>query len=164
MLEIRPISYRKAMDFICREHRHNKKTQCPKFCVSCWNGPQLVGVAVAGNPVARLLNDGLTLEIRRNCTDGTRNACSMLYGACVRIARAMGYRKCITYTLQSEPGASLRASGWVAVAESAGGSWDRPSRPATNMIVNLFGVEEKYSLEPKIRWEIDFATQGKKNG
>ena len=39
-------------------------------------GDRLCGVAICGRPVARYLDDGLTLEILRCCTDGTYNACS----------------------------------------------------------------------------------------
>ena len=60
------------------------------------------GVAICGRPVSRHLDDGLTLEINRLCTDGTRNACSILYGACARIAKNMGYKRVITYILKSE--------------------------------------------------------------
>lgn len=101
-----------------------------------------------------MLDDGLTLEITRNCTDGTRNACSMLYGACCRAAKALGYKRVITYTLQSEPGTSLKASNWIKTEENAGGGvWDVPSRRRELSQVTLFGEEVKYSTEKKVRWE-----------
>ena len=59
-------------------------------------------------PVSRYLDDGHTLEVNRLCTDGTKNACSFLYAAAWRAARAMGYRKIVTYILDTESGASLR--------------------------------------------------------
>ena len=71
-----------------------------------------MGVAICGRPASRHLDNGLTCEINRLCTDGTHNACSMLYGACCRVAKAMGYKKVITYTLLSEPGTSLKASNF----------------------------------------------------
>lgn len=77
----------------------------------------MVGVATAGRPIARHFDDGLTLEVNRTCTDGTRNVNSLLYGAIWRAAKAMGYRRCITYTQADESGASLRAAGWVRVKE-----------------------------------------------
>lgn len=83
---------------------------------------QLVGVAIVGRPVAPKLDDGLTVEITRVCTDGTRNAASMLYGACRKAARAMGYDRIFTYTLPEEGGASLRAAGFKLDKEDAGGS------------------------------------------
>lgn len=88
-----------------------------------------MGVAVTGRPVSRCLDDGLTAEVTRLCTDGIRNACSFLYAACARIARSMGYEKIITYILASENGASLRASGWNCEGLCGGGEWSAPGRP-----------------------------------
>jgi hypothetical protein len=89
----------------------------------------LVGVAVTGRPVARALDDGLTAEVTRLCTDGTYNACSMLYAAARRVAQDKGYRRGVTYILESEDGASLRAAGWVRMWTVKGRSWNAPSRP-----------------------------------
>lgn len=101
-------------------HRHNKPPRGHKFSIGLNDADdKLVGVVMAGRPVARALDDGLTLEVNRTCTDGTKNANSMLYGAVWRAAIAMGYRRCITYTQADESGASLRAVGWTRVAELA---------------------------------------------
>ena len=104
MLLIRPITLRAANDFVAKYHRHNQPTNGHKWSVACYDGERLCGVAIAGQPIARKLDEGLTVEIRRICTDGTRNACSILYGACARVARDMGYKRVITYTLVSESG------------------------------------------------------------
>lgn len=152
-LELRPISLRDANAFVERLHRHNGKVAGHRFAVSCWDDGRLCGVAICGNPIARKLDDGMTIEIRRLCTDGTRNACSILYAACQRAARALGYKRVITYTLESEGGASLRAAGFVIDAENCGGtSWDMPSRPREVVQETLFGVERKYPDELKTRW------------
>lgn len=111
-LEIRPITLREACAFIAQHHRHNKPPRGHKFSVSVYDGDRLVGVATAGRPVARYFDDGRTLEVNRSCTDGTAHANSMLYGAIWRAARAMGYRRCVTYTQAGETGASLRGAGW----------------------------------------------------
>lgn len=111
-----------ANDFVRRLHRHNKPVVGSKFCVGVQLVEQLVGVAIVGRPVAPRLDDGLTAEITRVCTDGTRNAASMLYGACRKAARAMGYDRIFTYTLPEEGGASLRAAGFKLDKEDAGGS------------------------------------------
>lgn len=103
----------------------------------------LHGVAIAGRPVARHLDDGLTLEVTRVATDGVWNACSALYGACRRAAKALGYRRLITYTLLSETGASLRASGWCLVHRTRGEPWSR-RRPSL----------DGHPIGPKSRWEI----------
>lgn len=113
MLIIKPIHLRQANEFIKQYHRHNLPTVGGKFAVACYDNNRLCGVAVCGRPTARNLDNGTTLEIYRNCTDGTRNACSKLYGACVRIGAAMGYTKIITYILESENGASVKANNFV---------------------------------------------------
>lgn len=87
MLEIRPIHLKPASEFVGKYHRHNIPPVGGKFAVSCIHDNQLCGVAICGRPTARKLDDGVTLEIYRNCTDGTKNACTKLYGACIRIAR-----------------------------------------------------------------------------
>ena len=114
-----PVTLREACAFIAEHHRHNKPPRGWKFGVGLQVNGQLVGVATAGRPIARHFDDGLTLEVNRTCTDGTRNANSMLYGAIWRAAKAMGYRRCITYTQADETGASLRAAGWVRVRQLA---------------------------------------------
>lgn len=93
------------------------------------DGDRVVGVAVVGRPVARMLQDGYTAEVTRLCTDGTPHVASKLYAACWRAARALGYRRLITYILDSEPGTSLVAAGWRLVGAAGGGSWDRKDRP-----------------------------------
>lgn len=122
-MEIRPITLREANKFVSEHHRHNSPTVGCKFAISCFDAGRLCGVAICGRPVSRYLDDGLTLEINRVCTDGTRNACSMLYGASCRIAKAMGYKKVVTYTLESEPGSSLRASMFVFDGRAGGKHW-----------------------------------------
>lgn len=121
---MRPITFREASEYINKYHRHHKATVGCKFCVCVKDeNDQIHGVAVCGRPVSRRLDDAYTLEVNRVCTDGYRNACSMLYGACIRIAKAMGYRKVITYTLKSEDGASLRASNFTCDGEAGGLRW-----------------------------------------
>ncbi|MBQ2256438.1 MAG: hypothetical protein II330_06205 [Clostridia bacterium] len=122
-LEIRPIHLAPAKEFVKQYHRHNIPPQGGKFAVSCWKDDRMVGVAICGRPTARYSDDGETLEIYRNCTDGTTNACSKLYGACLRIAKDMGYKRVITYTLQSENGASLKASNFTCEGDAGGLAW-----------------------------------------
>lgn len=153
MLELRPCDYKTAVQFVGENHRHNKPPIGHKFSIACYDGERLCGVCMVGRPVSRMLDDGMTLEVTRNCTDGTRNACTMLYGAAIRAAKAMGYKRIITYTLQSEPGTSLKASNWIRVGESGGGSWNCQSRPREVVQNTMFGTEIKYSTEPKVRWE-----------
>lgn len=128
-LRLVPIGLREANAFVAERHRHHAPTAGHKFSVAVVDENGLLrGVAIAGRPVARGADDGLTLEVLRVCTDGSPNACSMLYGSVARAARALGYQKVITYTLATEPGTSLRAAGWKVDAEVKGRSWDTPSR------------------------------------
>lgn len=113
----------------------------------------MVGVAQVGRPLARFLDDGETLEVLRCCTDGTKNACTFLYSRCARVARELGYRRIITYILDSETGISLKASGWHCEAENVGGkTWDTPCRPREEVMEDLFGEKRKYPSEKKQRW------------
>jgi len=118
-LYIVPLNLDKANTFVSLLHRHNKAVPGAKFCLGVIDEPgTLRGVAIVGRPVARLLDDGLTLEVNRVTTDGTPNACSILYATARKTAFAMGYKRLITYTLQEESGASMRGAGWKRVAET----------------------------------------------
>jgi hypothetical protein len=119
MMELRPVTFRQACAFVAALHRHNKPPRGHKFSVGLYQEGVMVGVGMAGRPVARHFDDGLTLEVNRTCTDGTANANSMIYGSLWRAAKAMGYRRMITYTQADESGASLRAAGFIRVREIA---------------------------------------------
>lgn len=128
MLRIRPCDLKTANEFVKNYHRHHKPTVGHKFSISCYDDDRLCGVAICGRPVSRHLDNGLILEVNRLCTDGTYNACSKLYSACKRIAKEMGYDKIITYILESENGASLKASGFICEGSAGGGSMDRQKK------------------------------------
>lgn len=128
-LELQPITLREASAFVKRHHRHHDPPRGCLFCIGVGDRESVVGVAIVGRPVARHLQDGYTAEVTRCCTDGTRHAGSKLYAAAWRAARAIGYRRLITYTLIEEPGTSLRAAGWRELYATKGGRWSRPSRP-----------------------------------
>lgn len=130
-MHVVPLTLAQAKDFVGRFHRHNKPPVGHKFSIGVINDWGLmVGVATAGRPVARMSDDGFTLEVNRTCTIGEKNANSMLYGAVWKAAKALGYRRCITYTQHDESGSSLRAVGWARVKELAPrAGWDTPSRP-----------------------------------
>jgi hypothetical protein len=142
-LQIVPITLEAANAFVVKLHRHNGPLPGAKFAVGVASGAGLVGVAIVGNPSAPALQDGILVEIRRVCTDGTRNACSMLYGACRKAARAMGHKPVITYTLPNEGGASLRAAGFILEKTDAGGpskAWhNRPGRTVLPIEDDLVG-------------------------
>lgn len=132
-LSLVPVSFREAAAFVQLHHRHHRPSVGQKFAIAVADDTGAVrGVAVVGRPVARHNDDGWTLEVTRVATDGAANACSMLYAAAWRAARALGYRRLVTYTLVTEPGTSLRAAGWRLIGEVAGRSWDRVSRPCVD--------------------------------
>lgn len=128
-LHIVPITFSDACDFVRQHHRHHRAPVGHKFSIGLANGGVLCGVAIVGRPVSRVLDDKLTAEVTRLATDGTPHACSKLYAAAWRTARAMGYHRLITYILNTEPGTSLRAAGWKCLGKAGGGTWTRPSRP-----------------------------------
>lgn len=144
-LDICPISLKEANAFVEQHHRHHGPTVGHKFSIGLSDGEKIVGVAIVGRPVSRYLDDGWTLEVNRLCTDGARNACSMLYAAAWRAARAMGYHRLITYILDNESGTSLRAAGWRCVGQAGGLRWTGKRRPTVDL----------YPAQLKIRFEVD---------
>lgn len=140
-----PVKLSDAKDYVRRHHRHNDAPLSWLFGVGVESDGELVGVGIAGRPVARGLDDGKTVEITRICSAGVRNVCSMLYGALSRAAFALGYKRVVTYTLQSEAGASLRAAGFESVAAlDDRPGWDSPNRPRPL---------DPSPREAKFRWE-----------
>ncbi len=132
-IDLRPVTRDEARGFIREHHRHHGVPIGWLWLHGCHNDDGcLAGVAVVGRPVARPLDDGLTMEVTRLATTGSPNACSMLYGAARRAAIAKGYRRGLTYILSSEDGASLRAAGWEWLWHVDGRSWDTPGRPRTD--------------------------------
>jgi hypothetical protein len=144
-MEAVPLHLRQANEFVARHHRHSRPTVGGKFALGACVQGKLVGVAIAGRPVARRLDDGKTLEVLRVCTDGTPNTNSFLYGRVRQIAHLMGYQKVITYTLEEESGASLRAVGAQVVGQVQPKEWSVPSRPRENQAVYR---------KRKIKWEL----------
>lgn len=145
VLELVPVTLREANAFVERYHRHHKPVVGHKFSIAASDGKKIVGVAIVGRPVSRYLDNGLTLEVNRLCTDGTRNACSFLYSAAWRAARNLGYKKLITYILESENGSSLKAAGWKCIGECGGLRWNGRSRPEVDL----------YPAQLKLRFEIE---------
>jgi hypothetical protein len=142
-LELQPVSYSEACNFIDEHHSHHLPPQGWKFGVAVKKGEKIVGVITVGRPVARHEDDGWTLEVTRCCTDGTKNVASKLYGAARRAAWALGYKRLITYTMKSEEGTSTEAAGYRKIGECGGGGWDRPSRERV----------DQHPTQKKIKWE-----------
>lgn len=143
-LRVCPLTLGDARAFVGRHHRHHRAPQGGLWALGLMRGEDVVGATIVGRPVARHNDDGWTAEVTRLCVvEGVPNGCSMLYGAAWRAARALGYRRLITYTLVSEPGASLRAAGWREIGVRCGGSWSCPSRPRV----------DRHPTEQKRLWE-----------
>ena len=140
-----PVTLAEANAFVAAHHRHHRPVQGHKFSIGAVRGENIVGVAIVGRPVTRARDDGLTLEVTRLCTDGTRNACSFLYGASAKAAFALGYQRIGTYIAQREGGASLRASGWKLIGETSGKTWNTKNRPRV----------DTHPLEPRFLFEAE---------
>ena len=145
-MEIVPLSLKEANEFVEKHHRHNKRVVTHKFSIGLEQDGRIIGVGIAGTPIARLLNDGKTLELRRVCVIPKHpNGCSKLMARMKQIGQLMGYEKIITYTLQKESGNSLRAVNARQIAKVAGGQWNRKGRRTNYQAV---------CDEPKWRWEL----------
>lgn len=149
-MRAKPLELAEANEFVKEHHRHHIPVHRDKFRLGCIddNG-KLVGVIQCARPVSRMLDNGENIEVVRCCTDGTPNACSFLYSRMARICKEMGYKKIITYILQSEDGASLKACGWTCECDDCGGgTWDCPSRRRSGKE----GERPKYPTEKKKRY------------
>lgn len=143
MVELSPRTQKECFAFVREHHRHHTVPQGALWHHAAEDEDgNLCGVAIVGRPVARRLDDGYTCEVTRLCTDGTENACSLLYAAAWRAAQAKGFRRILTYILDSETGASLKAAGWNYLGQTTGKSWSVPSRPRTDK--HPLGIKHKY--------------------
>jgi hypothetical protein len=142
-LHLSRIQLAEANAFVVEHHRHHKPVIGHLFSLGAVLNEQIVGVSIIGRPVSRMRDDGDTVEVTRLCTDGTKNACSFLYGASARAAFALGYHRIGTYILQSETGTSLAGAGWTLIGTRGGGGWSRGSRPRV----------DKHPLQTKLLFE-----------
>ena len=145
-MTIERIELAEANAFVREHHRHHKAVIGHLFSLGAALEGKIVGIAIVGRPVARMRDDGVTAEITRLATDGTRNACSFLYGASARAAFALGFKRIGTYILASEPGTSLVAAGWRLIGEAGGGTWSREDRPRV----------DKHPTQGKLLFEATF--------
>lgn len=147
-LELGVIACADAKAFVLEHHRHNPPPVSWRWGHAVRNGPDLVGIAMVGRPVARKLNAATIVEVNRVCVptldpkELVWNACSMLYGAAAREAKSRGFGKIITYTLASEDGTALKAAGWIPEASVKGRSWNRAKRAR----------KDKAPTVDKVRW------------
>lgn len=174
-IEVVAIELRQANEFVARHHRHHPPEVGHRFSIGVKNVESglLCGVAIVGRPKARMIDQHRVVEVTRLVTDGTRNACSLLYASAARAAKAIGYDEIITYTLESEPGTSLRAVGWEEVRLVRAEEWSRPSRRRKPALVApkrkwrrvLRGVlvSACVAREPE-QWVLDAALQDLRSG
>lgn len=137
------VTLAEANAFVAAHHRHHGPVVGHKFSLGAVVGEKIIGIAIIGRPVARARDDGSTLEVARLATDGTKNACSFLYGAAARATFALGYKRLGTYILASEPGMSLTAAGWRLIGEVPGRSWSCQSRPR----IDRYPMQDKFLYE-----------------
>lgn len=153
-LTVRAIELAEANAFVLLHHRHHKPAVGHRFSLGAFRGEELVGAAIVGRPVARNTDQRRCVEVTRLATDGTKNACSALYAAAARAARALGYQRIQTFILETEPGTSLKASGWTREATSPGGQWNHSDEPW------LFDGPNRRTDQPtcgKTRWAKELA-------
>jgi len=151
--ELVPVTLREASRFVADHHRHNEPPIGHRFSIGLSDNGSLVGVVIAGHPMARKADDGRTIELLRVTTEGSKNACSRLYGAACRAAAAMGYRKAITYTLAEEPGTSLRAAGFSEDGQTEGhGGWKHGDGALNVAFRPRLWEPAKMPTGPKTRW------------
>lgn len=129
-LRIVPLKLREANALVAALHRHHQPVRGHRFSIGVVDMDGVVhGACIVGRPVARHAgHERAVLEVTRLVTDGTPNACSMLYSAAARAGACLGYSRIQTYILESEPGTSLRASGWQDEGLTRGGDWNRQGR------------------------------------
>lgn len=144
-LSVERLELAEANAFVEMHHRHHKPVVGHVFSIGAALDGKIVGVAIVGRPVARLRDDGITAEVTRLCTDGTRDACSFLYGASARAAFALGFKRIGTYILATEPGTSLTAANWRLIGGTPGKSWSVPSRPRV----------DKHPLQKRLLFQIE---------
>ena len=127
-LRVFPATLKQANGVVALLHRHHKPVVGHRFSLAVRDEFHVHGAAIVGRPVAREVSQYEVAELTRLVTDGTKNACSILYAACARVAKEMGFLKIQTYILEDEPGTSLIAAGWIFDGHTQGGDWNHSWR------------------------------------
>ena len=142
------MTLREANDFVERWHRHSARTSNDggKFAIGLELDGVIVGAAIVGRPVARLLQVPGAAELLRLCTSpaAPKGSASKLYSRARRIWQLMGGTTIHTYTLKHESGATMRGAGiHEAAADVQLQQWSRPNRKRDERVI--------YET-PKQRW------------
>lgn len=150
MLKTRPTTLKEANAFVGKIHRHHDATVGHRFSFGAELAGELVGTVICGRPVAPKTEQYKILEVTRLCTDGTRNACSFLYGGAAKIGKIMGFQRIQTFILPTESGVSLKAAGWI---------FDGISHSSNKGFKNRDGRKDD-PYGPKHRWIKELNKQG----
>lgn len=142
-MHVVPLTLKQANALVASLHRHYRPVVGHRFSIGVMDGDRLCGAAIIGRPVARMTDPYNVAEVTRLVTDGTKNACSMLYAAAARACHAMGFRRIQTFILDEESGTSLRAAGWTLDGATSGGDWTSASHP---------NRRQDQPMTPKTRW------------
>jgi len=145
VLRVRPLTLRQANELVAELHRHHRPVRGHRFSIGVERDGQLVGAAIVGRPVSRGCDPYRTAEVTRLVTDGTKNACSILYARSARAAQAMGFDRIQTYVLADEPATSLKAAGWEFEGLTSGGDWNNSTAYAGKRRTDQ-------PMGPKQRW------------
>ena len=143
-LRVVPLDLQQANRLITMWHRHHPPAVGHRFSLGAIDDSGVAhGAVIVGRPVSQHSGPAHEVaEVTRLVTDGTRNACSILYAAAARAARHMGFTRIQTFILAAEPGTSLKASGWVSEGPAGGNPWGhRPGRQSQSL-----GVKERWVL------------------
>lgn len=139
-----PLTLGEAQGVIALWHRHLSPPIGHRFSIGAVKDGRVVGACIVGHPTSREIDQSKVAEVTRCATDGSRNACSLLYGAAARAAKAMGYHKIQTYNLDIEGGPSLHAAGYVRVKGIPGREWIRSDGAL---------MKNENTTDAKGRWE-----------
>ena len=151
MLELRPMSLKQANGVVAKWHSHHKPVIGHKFSVGVFDQEECEGCVIVSRPVAQALDDGVTFEVTRLCTNGRKNAASMLLGSAWRASRAMGVRRLVSYTREDEHGTSYKAAGWLVAGKVKGRPWVTGNK-VQRWLPGLYTPSTE--IVDRVRWEI----------
>ena len=140
-----PLTLKEANAFVIEHHRHSKQCRGHRFSLGAVYKDELVGAAIIGRAINRYLDNRFTAEILRNSVleKAPKGTFIFLYSRAMKVWQSQGGKKILTYTLETEPGSSLKAVNFNAAAKTGffKGGWQNRSN------------RREYTPIRKIRWE-----------
>lgn len=117
-------------------------------CFSATYGDLIYATAIWTSPVARMLNDGKTLELRRYAIadDAPKNTGSRVLAIMAKLIKSRFGSVCRLVSYQdtaAHAGTIYAAAGWAPAAKTSGRQWTCPSRHRRAV----------QSAANKVRWE-----------